>query len=349
MSTIPEKLIDEQSVTHLKERFESDLKNDVMITLFSDGGDHDYNIFSKKLLTELSAIDGKIKFEELPLDGDIAKELNISVSPSLMLGRDQGYHILYAGAPAGYETGGFIETILLLSKGDSGLSDQFKEELSYLDQPTTLHSFVTPTCPYCPQSAVLNHKIAIEKKDLVKSICIEASQNNEFAQKFGVSSVPQQNINKDPESKTVGGQPEGAYIDQVLSYGASQYQKLKTDREASEKKAAELIDNPAIPLKITDSNFEEAINKYDTIVVDCWAEWCSPCKMLSPIITALAKDQQGHIVFGKLNTDQNQKISEEYSIRSIPTIMIFKEGVKVGQIVGARPKAALLKEIQSFL
>jgi thioredoxin 1 len=70
---------------------------------------------------------------------------------------------------------------------------------------------------------------------------------------------------------------------------------------------------PNTPLQVTDADFETHINKYSTIVIDCWAPWCGPCRMVSPVIDELAKDMQGKIVFGKLNVDENQQTSMKYN------------------------------------
>ena len=349
MSEMPERLIDDESKKHLQERFDKEMKDEVVVDLFTGTDNQDYVEFTTKVLTELSEIDSRIKINKFDINSDEAKARGLETSPTLTLGWDKGYKIEYWGAPAGYETGGLIESILFISNETSGLPSSTLESLDYLDKEVKLYSFVTPTCPYCPQSAVLNHKIAIAKKGLVRSICIEANENMELSQKFQVGSVPQQNINDDTESTTVGVQPESTYIDQILSYGSTKYEELKKVKEEKELKSAELTDNPDYPVILTDATFNAAVNKYPFIVVDCWAEWCSPCKMLIPIVDELSKEQQGRIVFGKLDTDHNPAISNQFGIRSIPTLLVFKNGEKIGQIVGAKPKAALLKEIEAFM
>ena len=348
MSNIPERLIDDESRKHLQERFQNEMKGEVTVDLFVGSDNADYVEFTEKVLTELSEIDSRIKVNKFDISSDEAKARDLKTSPSLTIGWDKGYKVEYWGAPAGYETGGLIETLLFVSNDNSGLPQSTLETLDYLDKEVKLYSFVTPTCPYCPQSAVLNHKLAIAKKGLVRSICVEANENMELSQKFAVSSVPQQNINDDTKSTTVGVQPESSYIDQVLSYGSTKYEELKKVKLEKEMKAAELVDNPDYPVKLTDATFNAAITKYPFVVVDCWAEWCSPCKMIAPIVDDLAKEKQGEIVFGKLDTDHNPAISNQFGIRSIPTLLVFKNGEKVGQIVGAKPKAALLKEIEAF-
>jgi thioredoxin 1 len=105
---------------------------------------------------------------------------------------------------------------------------------------------------------------------------------------------------------------------------------------------------PDTPLKITDADFDDFVKKYETIVIDCWAPWCGPCRMVSPIIDELAKEMQGKIVFGKLNVDENQKTSIKHQIMSIPTILIFKNGNLIDKLIGAIPKDQLKQKLESY-
>jgi len=103
------------------------------------------------------------------------------------------------------------------------------------------------------------------------------------------------------------------------------------------------------PIELTDSNFYEIVKSGGLVVVDCWAAWCAPCRIVSPIIDELAKDYAGKIIFGKLNVDLNRKIPMEYQIMSIPTILIFKDGKLVDRIIGARPRRLLESAITRYL
>ena len=106
---------------------------------------------------------------------------------------------------------------------------------------------------------------------------------------------------------------------------------------------------PNAPITITDADMDEAVKKYDTIVVDCWAPWCGPCKMVGPIIEELAKEMQGKIVFGKLNVDENPATSSKHQIMSIPTMLVFKNGELIDRFVGAMPKDVLKQKLDSYL
>ena len=98
-------------------------------------------------------------------------------------------------------------------------------------------------------------------------------------------------------------------------------------------------------LKVTSANIEETIKKNPSLVVDCWAPWGGPCRMMSPVIDELAKDYKGKITFGKMNTDENQATAGAYGIQSIPTLLIFKDGKLSDRKVGALPKKVLVDEL----
>lgn len=111
----------------------------------------------------------------------------------------------------------------------------------------------------------------------------------------------------------------------------------------------ELIDNPDYPVELDESNFDQAVNKYSFLVVDCWAPWCMPCLMVAPIIENLAKKHKGEITFGKLNVDKAPSIASRFGIMAIPTLLIFKNGEKVDEIVGALPENMLEEKLKSYL
>jgi thioredoxin 1 len=105
---------------------------------------------------------------------------------------------------------------------------------------------------------------------------------------------------------------------------------------------------PNTPLELSDKDIDETINRFETLVIDCWAPWCGPCRMVSPVIEELAKEMQGKIVFGKLNVDENPMTSAKHQIMSIPTLLVFKNGNLVDRIVGAIPKEILKERIKNF-
>ncbi|HKL92252.1 MAG: thioredoxin [Bacteroidales bacterium] len=102
-------------------------------------------------------------------------------------------------------------------------------------------------------------------------------------------------------------------------------------------------------LVITDSTFDELLQSGTPLVVDFWAEWCGPCKMIGPIVEELAKEYEGKVNIGKMDVDENSEISSRYGIRNIPTLLFFKEGQLVDKQVGATQKTALADKIQKLL
>ena len=104
------------------------------------------------------------------------------------------------------------------------------------------------------------------------------------------------------------------------------------------------------PIEVTDANFQKEVLESQTpVLVDFWAEWCGPCKMIAPVVEQLAKDFDGKLKVGKVDVDSNQQTSMAFGIRSIPTLLIFKNGKVVEQIVGAVPKQALADKVTKHL
>jgi thioredoxin 1 len=104
------------------------------------------------------------------------------------------------------------------------------------------------------------------------------------------------------------------------------------------------------PINVTDSSFDEEVIKADTpVLVDFWADWCAPCKMIAPIVEELAGEFDGKIKFTKLDVDSNPKSASSYGIRGIPTMLIFNEGEPVDQVVGAVPKSVLKKRLEQAI
>jgi len=104
------------------------------------------------------------------------------------------------------------------------------------------------------------------------------------------------------------------------------------------------------PVEITDANFEQEVIKSDIpVLIDFWAVWCGPCKAIAPIMTELAAEYDGKLKVGKLDIDNNQEVSVKYGIRSIPTLLLFKDGKIVDQIVGAVPKAQIVAKLSPHI
>ena len=102
----------------------------------------------------------------------------------------------------------------------------------------------------------------------------------------------------------------------------------------------------ASPIALDDAHFNEAVKKYPLILIDCWADWCSPCRMIAPVIDELARDYDDHLVVGKLNVDENPETAMKFGIMSIPTLLVMKNGEEVDRIVGAVPKQLIEEKLK---
>jgi thioredoxin 1 len=106
----------------------------------------------------------------------------------------------------------------------------------------------------------------------------------------------------------------------------------------------------AVTAQVTDSNFkEEVLESEAPVLVDFWAPWCGPCRMVAPVVEEIAEQYEGKVKVVKLNTDENPNVASQYGIRSIPTLMIFKGGQRVDMVVGAVPKTTLANTLEKYL
>lgn len=104
------------------------------------------------------------------------------------------------------------------------------------------------------------------------------------------------------------------------------------------------------PIEVTDATFENEILKSDKpALVDFWAVWCGPCKVIAPVVEEIAADYDGKLVVGKLDVDSNQESAIKYGVRSIPTLLLFKGGEVAATIIGAKPKEQIVKEVEAVL
>ena len=122
---------------------------------------------------------------------------------------------------------------------------------------------------------------------------------------------------------------------------------MKSISDRTEKKLP--IQTSDNPFDLTDATFKKFVEDNSLSVIDCWAPWCGPCRSVSPVVEEIARDYAGKISFGKLNVDKNQRVAAQYGIRSIPTLLVFKERKLVDQIIGAMSRQRLEPRITSHL
>ena len=111
----------------------------------------------------------------------------------------------------------------------------------------------------------------------------------------------------------------------------------------------ELLKNIKDPLNLDDSNFFQMISKFPLLLVDFWAPWCGPCRMMSPLIDQIGKEYMGKLVVGKVNVDENPTISRQFGISSIPTLILFKKGQAVNKIIGSVSKNKIDEMVRTHL
>jgi len=347
-------LIDPQTKEFLEKKYSQELVEDVDVKIFTrdiitSGENPEYAQFSKGLVKELSQINKKIKSEYLGFSDELVKELDLSYSPTILIGKNNGFSIQYWGAPAGQIAGTFIETLSLVSQRESGLNHSLKEKLKSIDKNVLIETYFSLDSPASSQAVLLSNRIAVELPGRIISRAIEVEEAIKMAKISNIPALPFVLMNENSKSLLSGLISEEKLVYQLILNGSSNKEAILKQMEEEEKKKKMLVDNPDYPVVLTSSNFDEAVKKYSFLVIDCWAEWCAPCLMVHPIIENLAKKYKGKIAFAKLNIDQNKEIAGRYSIMSIPTLLVFIKGQMIDSIIGAMPQDALEEKIEAFL
>ena len=102
-------------------------------------------------------------------------------------------------------------------------------------------------------------------------------------------------------------------------------------------------------LTLTDEDFDKQVKEQRLLLVDFWAEWCGPCRMIAPALEELATEYKNRVAVGKVNVDENRKVAMKFGVRSIPTLLFFRDGARVDQVIGAHPKASIKAKIDQLL
>ena len=129
-----------------------------------------------------------------------------------------------------------------------------------------------------------------------------------------------------------------AFVTLLLGLITFNYYKMKNAKPVTTSKKIKTLTNKTF----------KGSTKKGVVLIDFWAPWCAPCKMIAPILNEIA-DSQNDFVVGKVNVDHNQQLSKKYKVRNIPTMLILKDGVEAGRIVGVKTKKAILKEVYSVM
>lgn len=124
---------------------------------------------------------------------------------------------------------------------------------------------------------------------------------------------------------------------------------IRTEKLSRMLERADVSKKSTTPILLTDSNFDENLKKHSLILVDCWAPWCGPCRMIAPIIDELAREYAGQAVFGKLNADENPETAKRYQIMGIPTLLVMKNEIEVDRIVGVVPKLQIENKLKKYI
>jgi thioredoxin reductase (NADPH) len=212
-------VVDESSARLLKEKFNKEMRRNVKIKVFL-GKERisGANKFLEEFLKDLKEISsGKIEFEIFSENSEEAKKFDVNQTPSILIDPENSYKIIYLGVPLGEEAWAFIDTIIQVSKDESLLTKKSKEKLKELKEKRRIMIFVTPTCPYCPYQVLLANNLAIEAKTIITSVCVDALEFPELADKFEVTAVPHNVINE--KTSSVGVQPEEKFVDDVIRGG----------------------------------------------------------------------------------------------------------------------------------
>lgn len=196
------------------------LKEPVQILFFGSRENCEYCAETRQLAEEVAALSDKIEvaFYDLQEDAEIARQYQVDKAPALVLAARNGENVTdmgisFSGIPAGHEFTSLIQSLLIVSSRDSGLSEASRTFLRNLNQPLRLQVFVTPSCPYCPRAVVLAHSMAMENP-LVRAEMIEATEFPELADRYGVHGVPHTTIN-DGRAHVIGAMPEANLLAEI--------------------------------------------------------------------------------------------------------------------------------------
>lgn len=207
-------LLKEEQQSKLRERFK-ELDGNVKLVVFTQEMECRYCEETRQLMEDLAGLSDKISVEvyDFVSDTDKVEKHKIDKIPATVIEGEKDYGIRFYGIPAGYEFVSLTNTIMAVSRGESGLSEETKAALKKLKDPVHLQVFVTLTCPYCPGAVEMAHRLS-QESDLVTSDMVESAEFPHLTQKYNVSSVPKVIINEDIQFE--GALPEREFVENVM-------------------------------------------------------------------------------------------------------------------------------------
>ena len=215
-----EVLLNDEIANQVRQAF-AQLDNPVEVLFFGRQEGCDYCAQTLHLVEEVSELSDKLHLSayDVESDAELASKYNVDKTPGLVITARDGdrlvdFGVRYAGVPSGHEFSSLIQDIILVSRRDSGLSQQTRDLLADLTEPVSLQVFVTPTCAYCPQAVILAHQMAMESP-MVQAEMVAAMEFPELSSKHGVSGVPQTTIN-DGAGNVVGAVPEQHLLAEII-------------------------------------------------------------------------------------------------------------------------------------
>jgi len=196
----------------------------------------------------------------------------------------------------------------------------------------------------------VNKALEQAEKDGVKVVKIDVTKNPEFESEFKVGKHPVLVTFHCGEVISRRSRPWAHDVEDIAKKAKTLIPVTTTqDTEGEEESMSNAIIQDA-PVHVTDASFEEVVLKSELpVLIDFWAEWCGPCRMVAPILDKLAKEFAGQVRIAKVDVDQNQMLAQQFQIQSIPTLMFVKEGKIVGRSAGAAPEPALRDVIQQLI
>jgi glutaredoxin-like protein len=217
-------LISPKQAEQVRQRLQAGLAGDVTVKLFVKtvgglsipGGDCETCEATRQLLEEVAALDTRIHLEVHSTAGEpeVARTLGIEHLPAVLISRNGESNLRYYGIPSGFEFAAFLDDLVAVSRGDSGLSAQTRAALAGLQKDVHLKVFVTPTCPYCPKAARLAHAFA-QESPRIRADVYEAMEFPELAARYHVYGVPKVVVNETGGFE--GAQPEAAFLAEILN------------------------------------------------------------------------------------------------------------------------------------